>query len=70
MAIKYYIINGYKVCTKCEVNKSIDKYNKCKKTKSGIQAHCKDCSGLYAKKYNLENPEVKKEYQRTNFDSK
>ena len=66
--IKYHVIDGHKICTKCNINKPIDFYNKCKKTKSGIQAKCKACSSAYLKKRNLEHPEIKKENYKTSFE--
>ena len=67
--IKHHIIDGYKVCTKCNINKPIDCYNKCNKTKSGIHGQCKMCKSDYGKSYNLKYPEIKKEYSKINAET-
>lgn len=44
---------SFKLCQKCGVNTSIEKFSKCRSAKDGLQPKCKDCE----KKYRLENKE-------------
>jgi hypothetical protein len=37
------IVNGFKVCNKCLINKSTSEYGKNRSNRSGIQSWCLDC---------------------------
>lgn len=47
-----------KICTKCGEEKDISEYNKCKKSKDGLNWRCKNCVNEYHRLRNS-NPEIK-----------
>ena len=57
--MKKYLI---KKCSKCQVEKSIDAFNKDKKTKDGLQITCRDCRKEYYKNNKKELAVLKKKY--------
>lgn len=40
---EYNVEEGYKICTKCEIPKLFEKFNKAKLGKFGLNAECKEC---------------------------
>ena len=50
-----------KTCRKCQVNKSLDEYNKKSNAKDGLQPYCKECVNLAKVNYRTNNK--KKEYK-------
>ena len=71
-----------KVCTKCEIDKSLSDYHKQKSGKCGVASVCKLCKLEYKKQYDKnhrtrnnqylkewirKNPDKKKEYDRTKY---
>lgn len=56
-----------KLCTKCHVEKLVSEFSKCKKTKTGLQYWCKDCSNQYRFGNKEEKAKWEKQYQ---FDNK
>jgi len=61
-----FIVVG-KVCSKCNVEKSVDGFHKDKWKKDGLRTVCKDCSNSYAVKYRNSEEGIKKmkEYNQT-----
>jgi hypothetical protein len=53
-----------KVCTKCNLEKSVDLYSKHKITKDGLRHNCKACCSAINKQWNEKNPRVRTEYQK------
>lgn len=53
-----------KVCKKCEKEKSLDEFSKCKAYKDGKQPYCKACNKKHNDKYNEKNREYFKEYTK------
>ncbi len=49
-----------KVCTKCNVNKRLDEFNKKTANADGRQNHCKVCASDYAKNYHRKKKAAKK----------
>ena len=49
-----------RICTKCDIEKSLDKYSKSKKNKLGLRAQCKECD----RNYRLDNSKSIKDYQK------
>jgi hypothetical protein len=45
-----------KVCTKCLQLKSLDSFNKKKKSKDGLESWCRKCTSKASKKVRTENP--------------
>lgn len=56
-----------KLCTRCGVNKELDRFQKRKASKDGLTASCKDCLSLYDKSRAKIPYRVKarEEYQKT-----
>jgi hypothetical protein len=61
-----------KTCTKCLQIKSLDLFNKKKKSKDGYEFWCRHCTSEASKKVRLENPEnaayLKKQWKSRNVD--
>lgn len=56
-----------KICTKCNLSKSIDRFSKRSKSIDGLRHWCKDCACLNSKQQRLLNPEkYKKVDKKTN----
>ena len=52
-------------CTKCEIEKPLDRYSRDSRARDGMQSHCLDCVYEYTKLRRSRNPEViKQEYAR------
>lgn len=62
--------NKTKNCTKCKVNKLLDKFHKAKKYKEGYCYRCKDCTKEYKKIWYQKNRQrilkTQKQYERKN----
>lgn len=50
-----------KICSKCKVELSVDKFGKDKSSKDGLVCYCRDCRIVIEKKYRTENADKKKE---------
>lgn len=48
-----------KLCSKCKVDKPVEDFSKCSRSKSGLKSQCKSCVSIAGKKYR-NNPKVKK----------
>lgn len=61
-----------KTCTKCNIEKPLEEFNKRKQSKDGYNSHCRLCANNYTRKsyteynknYSLLNKEKKKEYNK------
>jgi hypothetical protein len=53
-----------KVCSKCNIQKKLDEFNKCSRVKNGRKSECRDCQKIYSKKYRIVNKEKIKEYNK------
>lgn len=53
-----------KVCSKCNIEKSVEEFGKFKSSKDGLLYSCKKCNNERSKKYRKENPEKILEQQR------
>ena len=53
-----------KICTKCEIKKSLDKFNKHKSGKNGLRAECKICHGIAVSLWNSKNLKKRNKYSR------
>lgn len=53
-----------KVCSKCNIEKSVEEFGKSKSSKDGLLYCCKKCNNERGKKYRKENPEKILEQQR------
>jgi nitrate/TMAO reductase-like tetraheme cytochrome c subunit len=51
-----------KTCTKCKQDKPLSEYNKTQRNKSGLEAHCRDCSVAHQTRWRKDNPDKGKEY--------
>ena len=62
-----------KICNKCDIEKSIDEFPKCKRNKSGYLNVCKICNSNYKSEYYLKNREEildkNKKYAKCNRSS-
>jgi len=54
---KYKVIDGYKLCRKCNELLPVDKFGKNHRLKSGLHSHCKDCCNISKR---VKNPKPKK----------
>jgi len=45
-----------KICSKCKIKKSKNKFNKDKTKKDGLQTYCKKCQKQYKKQWYKNNP--------------
>lgn len=54
--------DNIKKCGGCQVEKPFSEFNKCKDGKFGLHNHCRECSKLSKKKWELNNKEWIKEY--------
>lgn len=67
----YLNLNGLKLCSKCNKEKSINNFKKCNdkrarlKYKDGLYSYCTDCSYLYFQNYK-KTPKQVKEYRLKN----
>src|SRR5687767_13623115 len=52
-----------KICSKCKNSKSITRFGKSIKYKSGYRCSCKDCEAAHKRKYIRNNPEKRKIWQ-------
>jgi hypothetical protein len=52
-----------KVCTKCDIEKSLSEFNNQKLGKQGKRSYCKVCQSILKKEYDLINNEKHYEYQ-------
>ena len=50
-----------KTCSKCNISKPVEAFNKLKKAKDGLQGHCKQCKKEYSQAWAKANPEKKRE---------
>jgi hypothetical protein len=61
-----------KVCSKCNIEKSVEEFGKSKSSKDGLYPSCKVCVNERLKKYRKENPEKvrlsKKKYYQKNIE--
>ena len=53
--------NNYRVCSICNIEKSLGEYYLAK-TKGSIRAECKDCSSTRRKTYYINNKDIYKLY--------
>lgn len=51
-----------KTCTRCKQDKPLSEYNKTQRNKSGLEAHCRDCSVEHQAQWRKDNPDKGKEY--------
>ena len=63
-----------KVCSTCNINKSLSEFSKDKAAKDGLQYKCKECVKPHNKQYNQDNKESiaehRKQYRQNNRESK
>lgn len=61
-----------KVCSKCQKEKSVEKFHKSKRGKYGVGSWCNDCRSIYKREHYLKNEErliqEKKDYYYANKD--
>lgn len=55
-----------KKCSKCNIEKSLDRFNKDKSRKDGLNTSCKDCGKLSSKKWKKNNPEYHQNWYQDN----
>ena len=55
-----------KTCKKCNIEKSLDNFNKKADCKLGLRPSCRECDRLYKKDYNSKNKEKNKQYALDN----
>jgi hypothetical protein len=53
-----------KICKKCELEKSLDKFGKSKRNKGGYKTHCKECVKKSDKIYTEKNKDKRKIYDK------
>lgn len=53
-----------KVCSKCDVDKPIEKFNRAAGNKDGYRSECKECTAKYYRQYKKENNEQLKKSWR------
>jgi len=64
----------YKICSVCNISKSLDNFHIDKNCKNGVKGQCKDCKSAYSKRHNAilgvskRNKELKKVYHRNNSE--
>jgi len=64
--VKYPVVNGYKKCTKCLIDKPVTSFSKTKKTKEGLFSDCKECNNLtYRLRYNNDESFREKEREKS-----
>jgi hypothetical protein len=51
-----------KICTKCNIEKSINEFHVNKLGKDGYHCQCKECKNNYKKEYNQKNQDKRREY--------
>ena len=56
----------YKICNKCNIEKSIDEFHINKLGKDGYYCQCKECKNNYKKEYNEINKNKRQEYRLKN----
>lgn len=61
-----YLVDGHKICTKCDIDKLEDEYYKNKSSKDGHMLACKECINGYQK--SDKGKEVSKRTRRKNID--
>ena len=54
----FHLFRMEKLCSKCNISKSVDLFSKDSKRKSGIRNYCKVCACIISQKYATENREV------------
>ena len=63
---------SYRKCSKCDIEKSHNEFNKHKTGRDGIRPDCKDCVKEYKKTYRLQNSKKlsreSKEYRGNNAE--
>jgi hypothetical protein len=59
-----YVIPDGKVCTLCAEYKTLNDYGVQKTTRDGRKSRCKSCSASLSRKYNVENPEKRRNAER------
>lgn len=57
-----------KKCTKCNIEKKLEEFSKCKAAKDGLSCQCKSCVKEYGKEYYKSNIEKRREYIKKNED--
>lgn len=58
-----------KICITCNLEKSVDYFQKRKDTKDGYRGDCKDCRSIYLKEYKKNNKEKIKVHSKTYVDN-
>lgn len=56
-----------KTCTKCNVSKSINLFNKNKKAKDGYTSYCKECAKIKSALWAIQNPKRRKKNQENHY---
>lgn len=51
---------GFKICSKCKTEKSVDAFSVDRSKKDGLRTTCRDCSKATVAKWSADNPERKK----------
>ena len=59
-----------KICTKCGIEKEINKFHPKPSGKFGVMAECKICRNIYTKKYSENHKKEKSEYMKEWFLNK
>jgi len=54
-----------KICTRCKQQQKLDDFYKRKSSKDGHQSECKQCHKQRVEKYNKDNQETKRKYNKT-----
>lgn len=55
-----------KQCTKCNIIKKLNEFNKHKSSKDGLQWECSECTRIYQAKYRKNNPDILKKWYKSN----
>jgi hypothetical protein len=55
-----------KICTKCNIEKSITEFHVNRLGKDGYYCQCKECKNNYKKQYNQKNQDKRREYRLKN----
>lgn len=58
-----------KLCNKCGLSKSVERFSKDRRSRDGLQTYCKECRSVENRVYRDRNPDYFRNWQRANKDS-